>query len=78
MASAPTPPDLPAEEADEDTAAELPLTMAASQILTHLPAPTQTALESAGELLDTQGKVRAKGTSLPYPCSLASPSSLHL
>jgi len=75
MASTPTPPDLPTEEADEDTAANLPLTMAASQILTHLPAPTQTALESAGELLDAQGRLRAKGSFTSHSSLRASASS---
>ena len=59
-ASTPEPPDAPL--GDEDTAADLPMTMAASVILEHLPRDAQAALETAGELKDANGAVKGKGT----------------
>ena len=58
--STPTPPDVPLE--DEDNAADLPMTMAASVILEHLPKDAHAALETAGELKDANGEVKGKGT----------------
>ncbi|KAK6397827.1 hypothetical protein LTR65_005075 [Meristemomyces frigidus] len=49
----PTPPDAPVEE--ESNAADLPLTMAASVVLEHLPKDAHKALETAGELEITKG-----------------------
>ena len=58
MASAPsevqTPPPAPISD-DEDTAADLPLTMAASVVLTSLPRDAAKALEGAGELKQDKG-----------------------
>ncbi|OCL08874.1 APG12-domain-containing protein [Glonium stellatum] len=58
MASAPseaqTPPPAPISD-DEDTAADLPLTMAASVVLTSLPRDAAKALEGAGELQQSKG-----------------------
>lgn len=51
--STPTPLDGPLEE--EDNAADLPLTMAASVILDHLPRDAHRALETAGELEQAKG-----------------------
>lgn len=61
MASAPseaqTPPPAPISD-DEDTAADLPLTMAASVVLTSLPRDAAKALEGAGELQQSKVTVR--------------------
>ncbi|OCK91518.1 ubiquitin-like protein [Cenococcum geophilum 1.58] len=61
MASAPseiqTPPPAPISD-DEDTAADLPLTMAASVVLTSLPRDAAKALEGAGELKQDKVTVR--------------------
>ena len=57
--STPTPPNAPEE--DEDNAADLPMTMAASVILEHLPKDAHAALETAGELKDASGEVKGKG-----------------
>jgi ubiquitin-like protein ATG12 len=46
-------PDAPAEE--DNPAADLPLTMAASVILDHLPKDAHQALETAGELEQAKG-----------------------
>ncbi|KAF2485452.1 ubiquitin-like autophagy protein Apg12-domain-containing protein [Neohortaea acidophila] len=56
--STPTPPDAMAEE--EDNGADLPMTMAASVILEHLPKDAHAALETAGELKDANGQVKSK------------------
>ncbi|KAK3051852.1 Ubiquitin-like protein [Extremus antarcticus] len=55
--STPTPPDVPPE--DEETA-DLPLTMAASVILDHLPRDAHAALETAGEVRGADGEVKGK------------------
>lgn len=59
MASSPTssqsPQDAPMEE-EEDNAADLPLTMAASVVLDHLPKDAHKALETAGELPMAKGR----------------------
>ena len=66
--SASTPPD--AINEDEETAADLPMTMAASVILDHLPRDAHAALETAGELRDANGEVKGKGKRLSTnPCS---------
>jgi len=61
MASAPSevqsPPPAPISD-DEDTAADLPLTMAASVVLTSLPRDAAKALEGAGELKQDKVTVR--------------------
>lgn len=57
--STPTPPDAMVEE--EDNGADLPMTMAASVILEHLPKDAHAALETAGELKDANGQVKSKG-----------------
>ena len=57
--STPSPPDAQAE--DDDNAADLPMTMAASVILENLPKDAHAALETAGELKDTNGEVKKKG-----------------
>lgn len=44
-----------AEEEDEETGADLPLTMAASVVLDHLPKDAHKALETAGELEQAKG-----------------------
>ena len=59
--STPTPPDPPAE--DEDNAADLPMTMAASVVLENLPKDAHRALETAGELRDANGELKGKGES---------------
>ena len=41
--------DIAAEERNEDIAADLPMTMAASVVLDHLPKDATKALEAAGE-----------------------------
>lgn len=51
--STPTPPDAQVEE--EETAADMPLTMAASVVLEHLPKDAHEALETAGELEQAKG-----------------------
>jgi ubiquitin-like protein ATG12 len=48
-------PDAPVEE--NDGAADLPLTMAASVVLEHLPKDAHQALETAGELEQAKGKI---------------------
>ena len=53
-ASTPTPPDGPIE-VDDDNGADLPLTMAASVVLDHLPRDAHKALETAGELEVAKG-----------------------
>lgn len=62
--SSPTPPD--AINEDEDNA-DLPMTMAASVILEHLPKDAHAALETAGELRDANGELKGKGESFS-PC----------
>lgn len=49
-------PDAPAEE--DPGAADLPLTMAASVVLEHLPKDAHQALETAGELEQAKGSHR--------------------
>lgn len=51
--STPTPPDAPVEE--DDNAADMPLTMAASVVLDQLPRDAHKALETAGELEQEKG-----------------------
>lgn len=51
----PTPPDAPIEEEEDAHAGELPLTMAASVVLDHLPRDAHQALEGAGELALAKG-----------------------
>ncbi|KAK3679595.1 Ubiquitin-like protein [Vermiconidia calcicola] len=72
--SSPTPPDAPA---GEDENADLPMTMAASVILDHLPKDAHAALEAAGELRDTngelKGKVKVRLSPLPNTRSLRPP-----
>lgn len=63
--STPTPPDVINEH--EDNAADLPMTMAASVILEHLPKDAHAALESAGELRDANGELKGKGEDPHYP-----------
>ena len=58
--STPTPPDAFLE--DEDAAADLPMTMAASVILEYLPKDAHAALETAGELREANGEVKKKGS----------------
>ena len=58
--STPSPPD--ANPANDDETADLPLTMAASVILEHLPKDAHAALETAGEVLGADGLVKGKGT----------------
>ena len=53
-ASTPTTPDGPTE-VDDDNGADLPLTMAASVVLDHLPRDAHKALETAGELEVAKG-----------------------
>lgn len=68
---APSPPTSPSPDAppeDDDTAADLPLTMAASVVLDHLPKDAHKALETAGEL------EQAKGTMLSFPTHFSSSS----
>jgi len=67
--STPTPLDGPLEE--EDNAADLPLTMAASVILDHLPRDAHRALETAGEL--EQAKVTIRLSPLPNTPQLKQP-----
>lgn len=57
--STPTPPNLPEDE--DDAAADLPMTMAASVILENLPKDAHAALETAGELKDANGEIKGKG-----------------
>jgi hypothetical protein len=57
--STPTPPD--ALNEDEETAADIPMTMAASVILENLPKDAHAALETAGELRDANGGLKGKG-----------------
>ena len=57
--STPTPPNPPEDE--DDTAADLPMTMAASVVLENLPKDAHAALETAGELKDANGEVKGKG-----------------
>ena len=57
--STPTPPD--ALNEDEENVADLPMTMAASVILEHLPKDAHAALETAGELRDANGELKGKG-----------------
>jgi hypothetical protein len=57
----PSPPSLPSSappepEQDPDVAAELPMTMAASVVLDHLPKDATRALETAGEVEVAKGK----------------------
>ncbi|KAK3700924.1 Ubiquitin-like protein [Vermiconidia calcicola] len=72
--SSSTPPDAPA---GEDENADLPMTMAASVILDHLPKDAHAALETAGELRDTngdlKGKVKVRLSPLPNTRSLRPP-----
>lgn len=58
--STPSPPHLP--EDDDDAAADLPMTMAASVILENLPKDAHAALETAGELKDANGEIKGKGS----------------
>ena len=55
-----TPPDAQVED-DDDNAADLPMTMAASVVLDQLPKDAHAALETAGELKDAKGEVKGKG-----------------
>lgn len=50
-------PEAAAVEEDDDAAADLPMTMAASVVLEHLPKDAHKALETAGELEQEKGKV---------------------
>lgn len=61
--SSPSPPSssAPPEDPDDDTAADLPLTMAASVILDTLPRDAHAALARAGELENRDGSVKDKG-----------------
>ncbi|KAK5136743.1 Ubiquitin-like protein [Meristemomyces frigidus] len=68
--STPTPPDAPTE-VDDDNAADLPLTMAASVVLDHLPRDAHKALETAGEL--EVAKVTVHFTPLPNTPQLEKP-----
>ena len=52
--SSQTPPDAPVEE--EENAADMPLTMAASVVLDQLPKDAHQALETAGELEQAKGE----------------------
>ncbi|EGP88461.1 unnamed protein product [Zymoseptoria tritici ST99CH_1A5] len=62
-------PDAPAEE--DPGAADLPLTMAASVVLEHLPKDAHQALETAGEL--EQAKVTIRLSPLPNTPQLKQP-----
>jgi len=61
--SSPSSPSAPLEE--DDTAADLPLTMAASVVLESLPKDAHSALQKAGELENKDGSVKDKGISSP-------------
>lgn len=63
---APSPPTSPSpdQEEEQDETADLPLTMAASVVLEHLPKNAHKALETAGEL------EQAKGIHHPPPSAL--------
>ena len=61
--STPSSPSAPLEE--DDTAADLPLTMAASVVLESLPKDAHSALQKAGELENKDGSVKDKGISSP-------------
>lgn len=54
MSASPTPPSPDVAEED-DGGADLPLTMAASVVLEHLPKDAHKALETAGELEQAKG-----------------------
>lgn len=62
--STPTPPG--ALNEDEEAAADLPMTMAASVILDHLPKDAQSALETAGELRNANGELKGKGINVQF------------
>jgi hypothetical protein len=62
--STPTPPD--ALNEDGENVADLPMTMAASVILEHLPKDAHAALETAGELRDANGELKDKGETERY------------
>ncbi|EMC99504.1 hypothetical protein BAUCODRAFT_63570 [Baudoinia panamericana UAMH 10762] len=65
----PSSPDAPIE--DDDNAAEMPLTMAASVVLEQLPRDAHKALETAGEL--EQAKVTIRLSPLPNTPQLRQP-----
>lgn len=58
--SSPATPSAPPEEEDP-TAADLPMTLAASAILETLPKDAHSALRKAGELENKDGSVKDKG-----------------
>lgn len=55
MSASPRESPSPDVEEEEDGGADLPLTMAASVVLEHLPADAHKALETAGELEQPKG-----------------------
>ncbi|KAK0284240.1 Ubiquitin-like protein [Friedmanniomyces endolithicus] len=68
---APSPPDTGLEVDVDDNAADMPLTMAASVVLDHLPKDAHRALEIAGEL--EQDKVTIRLSPLPNTPQLRQP-----
>jgi len=67
--SSQTPPDAPLEE--EENAADMPLTMAASVVLDQLPKDAHQALETAGELEQAKGtSLRVEHFAVAYPHGL--------
>ncbi|KAK8195879.1 Ubiquitin-like protein [Zalaria obscura] len=65
-----TPPDAPIPD-EEPHAADMPLTMAASVVLDHLPKDAHQALENAGEL--PQAKITVRFNALPATPALRQP-----
>lgn len=69
MSSSPPSPHSPSatqSEEDEETAADLPMTLTASVILENLPRDAHSALLRAGDLENPDGSVRDKGNLLHH------------
>ena len=71
--STPSPASITAlmEEDEDDAAADLPMTMAASVVLENLPKDAHSALQWAGELENKDGTLKDKGNALLLRDSLA-------